>query len=132
MAFKDLMIQLTSYPEPTGVGTLEQAVSFAEAFGARLTALTFEIRMRPPIGSYPVSGYDLVSGLEAEQEKSRTNARNLVSSLEELASRRGVSLESILECGPTAQISSVMREYAQVRDLTMIPLPETRSAQHWI
>jgi hypothetical protein len=32
----------------------------------------------PPIGSYPVSGYDLVSALEAEQEKSRTNG-NLVS-----------------------------------------------------
>src|SRR5690349_17897049 len=104
MAFKDVMIQLTSYPEPTGVGTLEQAVSFAAASGARLTALAFEIEIPPPIGSYPISGFDLVSVLEAEQEKSRTNARNLVSTLKGLASRRGVSLEAVLERGPTAQI----------------------------
>ena len=38
MAFKDILLTLTSYPEPTPVSVVEDAVSIAAAFGAHLAA----------------------------------------------------------------------------------------------
>lgn len=37
MAYKDLLLELSSYPEATSRAVVEQAVSFAELDGARLT-----------------------------------------------------------------------------------------------
>ncbi|MFY9828805.1 MAG: universal stress protein, partial [Rhodoplanes sp.] len=48
MAFKDILLQLASYPEPTPVTAVDQAVAFAEASGARVTALAFEIVVNVP------------------------------------------------------------------------------------
>ena len=38
MALKDLLLQLSSYPEPTQQEPVEQAVRFAELLGARMSA----------------------------------------------------------------------------------------------
>ena len=48
MAFNDVMLQLSSYPEPTPVAAVEQAVDFAAALGARISALTFKIEIPKP------------------------------------------------------------------------------------
>ena len=37
MAFKDVLLQLSSYPERTPAAPMEQAVVFAEALGARVS-----------------------------------------------------------------------------------------------
>jgi hypothetical protein len=42
MAFKDILVALTSYPDPTPVSAVEDAVAVASALGAHLAALACE------------------------------------------------------------------------------------------
>jgi hypothetical protein len=48
MAFKDILLALTSYPEPTPVSVVEDAVSVAAILGAHLAALSCEARVQVP------------------------------------------------------------------------------------
>ena len=48
MAFKDILVALTSYPEPTPVSVVEDAVSVASALGAHIAALSCEMHVQLP------------------------------------------------------------------------------------
>ena len=48
MAFKDILLTLTSYPEPTPVSVVEDAVSIATALGAHLAAVSCEVHVQVP------------------------------------------------------------------------------------
>ena len=48
MAFKDILVALNSYPDPTPVSAVEDAVSVAAALGAHLAALSCETRVQLP------------------------------------------------------------------------------------
>ena len=43
MAFKDILLTLTSYPDPTPASVAEQAAAIAATFGAHLAAVTVEV-----------------------------------------------------------------------------------------
>ena len=78
MAFKDILLQLTSYPEPTPVAALDQAVAFAQASGARITALACEILVNVPGAVLAPALLDVRGLIAAEQQRSAANARALV------------------------------------------------------
>jgi hypothetical protein len=43
MSFKDVLIALTTYPEPTPVSAVDDAVDLAAAFGAKVSAIACEV-----------------------------------------------------------------------------------------
>ena len=48
MAIKDILLTLTSYPDPTPVSVIDQAVSAAAALGAHLAAIACEVHVEVP------------------------------------------------------------------------------------
>ena len=48
MAFKDILVTLTSYPDPTPVSVLDDAVSIAATLGAHLAAVSCEVHVQVP------------------------------------------------------------------------------------
>jgi hypothetical protein len=121
MAFKDLLLQLSSYPERTPQEPIEQAVRLAELLGARMSALTFEIDIHVPSNPLAVAVLDVPAMIAAEESKSASNAKDLVNAFLAAAEKHGVAAEHIIErCAP-AQIPDVVVEYARLRDLTIIP-----------
>ena len=48
MAFRDILVVLTSYPEPTPVSVVEEAVAVASLLGARIAALSCEMHVQVP------------------------------------------------------------------------------------
>src|SRR6516225_9503064 len=48
MAFKDLLLALTTYPEPTAVSALDDAVAVSAALGARISAIACEVTFHMP------------------------------------------------------------------------------------
>ena len=78
MALKDLLLQLSSYPEPTPKEPIGQAVGFAELLGARLSALTFQIDIHVPSNPLAVTVLDIPAMIAAEESKSANNAKDLV------------------------------------------------------
>ena len=121
MAFNDIMVALTSYPEPTPVTVVEDAVSVAAALGAHIAALSCEMHVQVPghfISGAVVGLPGIVAG---EASKSRKNAQDLLAAFEAAAAKSGVSCESILQKCKTFEVPDLLVEYARLRDLTIMP-----------
>ena len=123
MAFKDILVALTSYPEPTPVSVVDDAVSVAAALGAHLAALSFETR--PHVPGHFISNSLVTGMISAETEKSRNNARELLAAFDAAAEKAGILHETILEKSLTLEVPDLLVEYARLRDLTIMSVPES-------
>jgi nucleotide-binding universal stress UspA family protein len=132
MAFKDVLLQLTSYPEPTPVAAVDQAVAFAQASGARIAALTFEIVVHVPGTVLAPALIDIKGLIAAEHRKSIANARALIEAFESAAAKRGVAHEHFIESCENSQVPDIVTEYARLSDVTMIPVGHEASFQQFI
>lgn len=127
MAFKDILVAFNSYPDPTPLSMVEDAVSVAEALGAHLAALSCETRVQLP--GHFVSA-SMVSGVIAgETSKSRKNAHELLAAFDAAAEKAGILHETIFEKCLTLEVPDLLVEYARLRDLTILPMPT--SSDQW-
>jgi nucleotide-binding universal stress UspA family protein len=131
MSFKDVLVALTTYPEPTPVSALDDAVDVAAALGAKISAIACEVKIRAP--SSPLGNYllDIPALVAAEIKKSATNAQQLLAAFQDVAEKRGVFQERILEQCLTSDVPDVFIEYARLRDLTIVPVPEGDYIDQW-
>ena len=67
----------------------------------------------------------------AETEKSSTNAENLLVAFQNAAERHGVFQDRILEQCLTSKVPDLFIEYARLRDLTIVPVPEGEHVDQW-
>jgi len=112
---------MISYPEPTATGTLEKAVALAASLGAHLSALTFELDIRSPVGLYAHPAN--VGGiLAAERAKSATHARDLVAAFDDIVTRRNVMHERTIEHCPPTEVGGHLIAHARLRDLSLFPV----------
>ena len=125
MAFKDILLTLTSYPDPTPPSVAEQAVAIAAGFGAHLAAVACEVHVEVP-GHFLSGSIANIPGLIAgETEKSRRNAEKLLAAFDAAAARAGIPHETYLEKCPTYAAPDLLAEYARLRDLTIVSVPES-------
>ena len=125
MAIKDILLTLTSYPEPTPASVLEEAVSVAATLGAHLAAISCEAHVQVP-GNFLSGSIPNISGVIAgEAEKSRNSTRNLLAAFDTVAEKAGVSHETIVEKCFTFEVPELLVDYARLRDLTIVPVPES-------
>lgn len=131
MSFKDVLVALTTYPEPTPVPAVDDAVDVAAALGAKVSAIACEAKISAP-GS-PLGNYllDIPAMVAAEIKKSATNAQQLLAAFQDAAAKRGVFQERISEQCLTSQVPDVFIEYARLRDLTIVPVPEGNYFDQW-
>jgi len=125
MAFRDILVALTSYPDPTPISVVDDAVSVASALGAHITALSCEMHVQVP--GHFVSGavVGLPGIIAAEAGKSRANAQDLLAAFDAAAAKAGVSRESMLLKCKTFEVPELLVEYARLRDLTIMPVPDS-------
>lgn len=132
MSFKDVLLQLSSYPEPTPGAAIEQAVDFARAQKAHLTALTFKIEI-PRVGNALANMLlDIPGMIAAEEKKSIDNARSMVGLFTSAATSRGVAQEHMVESCASSHLGAIMAEHARMHDLTIIPVGEQLDLQHYV
>ena len=67
----------------------------------------------------------------AEAKKSSTNAENLLAAFQDAAEKRGVFQDRILEQCLTSEVPDLLIEYARLRDLTIVPVPEGEYFGQW-
>jgi nucleotide-binding universal stress UspA family protein len=131
MRFKDVLLVLTSYPQPTPGGSIAQAVAIAEALSARMSAISFELNLKVPGGSNFLADLllNLPSLVSAEQDKAAANALRLLDAFETQAKERGVFHERLVERLVPAAIPDVLTRNARLRDLTIVPMRERNSVE---
>lgn len=123
MAFKDILVALASYPEPAPLSVVEDAVAVATALGAHLAAVSCETRVELP--GHFISN-SLVNGMiAAETTRSRKNAQELLAAFDAAAEKAGLLHETILEKCITVDVPDILIEYARLRDLTILSVPES-------
>jgi nucleotide-binding universal stress UspA family protein len=130
MAFKDILVTLTSYPDPMPVSAVEDAIAIAAAIGAHITALSCEVHVEVPGHFISGSAFGLPGVIAGEAARSRKHAQDLLAAFDAAAARAGVSRETILQKCKSFEVPELLCEYARLRDLTIIPeSPDRWSAE---
>ncbi|MBR1226826.1 MULTISPECIES: universal stress protein [unclassified Bradyrhizobium] len=125
MAFKDILVTLTSYPEPSPSSVVDDAVSIAAVLGAHLAALSCETHVQVPGHFLSGSFANLPEIIAGEGAKSRHNAQTLLAACDKAAERAGVPHEAILQkCTPT-EVPNLLVDYARLHDLTIMPVMDS-------
>ncbi len=131
MAFKDLLLALTTYPDPTPVSAVDEAIAFAYAVGAQISAIACEVEIRAPGSLLADLLIDIPAMAAAESRKSATNAESLLAAFQDAAKKRGIFQDRILERCLTSEVPKRLVEYARLRDLTIIHVREGDSVEQW-
>ena len=131
MEVKDILLALTTYPEATPVSAVDEAVAFAAAVGARISAIACEVKIQAPGNVLAGAVLDVAALVAAEAKKSSTNAKVLLTAFQDAAEKRGVFQDRILERCLTSEAPGVLVEYARLRDLTIVPVPVGDYFDQW-
>ncbi len=79
MAFKDILLALTTYPDPTPVSAVDEPIAFAVAVGARISAIACEVNFLVPRiswrGHCSTSGYGCCRGQQELNERRKASGR---------------------------------------------------------
>jgi len=126
MTFRDILVTLTSYPEPTPASIVQDAVSVAAALGAHITALSSEVDVQVPGHFISGSAVGLPGIIAGEAGKSRRNAEDLLALFESAAAKAGVAREAVFQKCKSFEVAELLCEYARLRDLTIMPAPSDR------
>ena len=80
MAVRDILLTLTSYPEPTPVSVADRAASFASVLDAHLAAISCEVQVQVP-GSF--LSFGAAGAIAAgEAHRSHDNSQALLEAFE--------------------------------------------------
>jgi nucleotide-binding universal stress UspA family protein len=131
MAFKDLLLTVATYSEPTSVSAIDTSVAFAAAAGAKISALAFEIEFRMPWSPFHKAFPEIPALATSEEKKSRANAESLLAAFQDGAKKARVFQETLVERCQISEVPEVLVGHARLRDLTIVPLPEGDQLQHW-
>lgn len=124
MAFKDLLMVLTTYPDPTPVPEIAQGIDFAAAIGARISAVACEVEFQIPGSIFGKILLDVPALAAAESKKSAANAQMLLAAFQEAAEKQGAFHERRLETCLISDVADVLIGHARLRDLTIVPVGE--------
>ena len=97
MAFKDILLTLTSYPDPTPASVAEDAVAIAATFGAHLAAVACEVHVEVPGHFLSGSTANIPGIIAGETEKSRNSAKAMLAAFDAAAKKSGILHETQLE-----------------------------------
>jgi len=104
MAIKDVLLTLTSYPEPSLDVIIDKAIDFVAAIEAKLSAVACEVRVQMPGSPLGNVLLDIQALADREAKKSRGSAEQLLSTFEQKATARGVFRERFLDTCLTSEL----------------------------
>ncbi|WP_038378666.1 universal stress protein [Bradyrhizobium elkanii] len=123
MAIRDMLLTLTSYPEPTPASVIDRAVSFASSLGAHIAAICCEVHVQVPGSLISFGAAGAIAASEAH--RSRDSAQALLAAFEAAAQKAGVLHEIIREKSLSHRVPERLVEYARLRDLAIVSVPES-------
>ena len=121
-AYRNALLPLISYPQPTLPAAIACALEAALALDVRLVAL--DIQVAPPVAA-GLAGYSMpVVGttIDAEEAKTRANAEDIARDFEAQARRKGLSAELRRVTCDAQDAAAVAAATARLFDVTILPL----------
>lgn len=131
MAIKDVLLALTSYPDRTSDVAIRTAVAVAASLDARIAAIACETQVELPSTLLGDSLIDLSALAASEGKKSAQNVDAVLQTFSDIAIKIGLSWETIREKRTPAKIPQLFAEYARLRDLSIVPVPQEDFEAQW-
>lgn len=131
MAIKDILFALNTYPNATPESSVADAVAIAAAFDARLAAIACNVRIKFPDTLFGNALIDVPALAAAEAKKSAANAARLLAAFDMEARKQSVTSEAINETCFTMEVPETLVEYARLRDLTILHMPQGGDDDLW-
>ncbi|MDO8901892.1 MAG: universal stress protein [Phenylobacterium sp.] len=121
MAFKDILLHLESYPDPTPDQAVEQGLALCRALGTQVTALAPQVSI--PLKTNRLADFALSLGemAKAEEARSRQNAQATLDLFEARAQALGVFGGRLSPQAEVFEIPELTARVARTRDLCVIP-----------
>lgn len=122
MTYRDLLLHIDTYPTPTPVGAISEAVAIAAALGAKLTGLSFEIDI--PLHSNRIADYliGLSAIAEAEEARSREACRGGLEHFKAAATAAAVFESAVIGKADHYGVGAHVARTARTHDLCILPL----------
>ena len=95
------------------------------AFGAHLAAVACEVHVEVPGHFLSGSTANIPGIIAGETEKSRKSAKAMLAAFDAAADKAGILHETHLEKCPTFAVPDLLVDHARLRDLTIVPVPES-------
>ncbi|MEW6019839.1 MAG: universal stress protein [Pseudomonadota bacterium] len=129
---KDILLHIDSYPEATPPEAIDQAVRFAGAVGARLTALAVQVDLQAP-GNWLADRLINLRGVCAEQEaKSLAACQEALAVFEGCLAKYKVGGEGRLTRADLYLVGDHVALQARTRDLCLVPMMDRLDGQRGI
>lgn len=120
--FRDCLIALSSFPDPTPELVIDHAAEFTRLMGAKLTALVFVLDRQQLTRARGEWLLDIPHLIDEGVRKSASEANRLSGHFETTASRLNVFQAKILEGTPVYISPDPIIEHARLHDLTFVPI----------
>lgn len=131
MTFKNLMVLLQTYPEPTPLEVVEASVDVARALTARLSALCIVALPRAPVSALGTLVLDIPALVADEHRKLHETAHRLLADFRDRAMARAVLCKEILETCEGPDFPDVLAGYTRLYDLTIAAMPGGSYLSHF-
>jgi len=124
VSFRDILVVLRPYPATTPITVVEHAAAVALAFRSRVSVIACALKPQVP-GNILGNAIFNVSALATEEsEKSVDDGRRLLTVFERAIRKHGMICGQILETCRPPDAPGILVDYARLRDLTILPMPE--------
>jgi nucleotide-binding universal stress UspA family protein len=131
VSFKDTLLVLTTYPDPTPVAAIDDAVTIAAALGTRLSAIACSVKLRTPGSLFADVLIDIPAMTAAEFRKSADAAEQLLAAFRTSAEKHDVFQRTIAESGGASEAPDIIVDYARLHDLSIVPVPSGELIDQW-
>ena len=132
MAFEDILVSLTTYPTRTQLSGIDDAVALAVALESRISAIACEVRVPAPASPMGSALLNVPALVSAELKKSAAAAAKELAEFQKAAEQNGVFQEVTLEKCTTPEFPDLVTDYARLRDLTIVPMPDIDTVERWL
>jgi nucleotide-binding universal stress UspA family protein len=115
MGFKDLLLFLTTYPEPTPVSAVETAVDIAVALESKLSAIACAVSLHVPPNIYGKVLLDVPAMAAGEARKSLRNANSAQEESSRTGYKRIARYQRLPSCLSTMRVFETLQSYRRPR-----------------
>lgn len=132
MAFEDILVSLMTYPERTKRSAIDDAVALAILLESRISAIACEVRVPAPASPMGSALLNVPALVFAELKKSAAAAAEVLAEFRKAAEQSNVFQETISEKCTTPELPGLITDYARLRDLTIVPMPDLDTVERWL
>ncbi|SFN47088.1 universal stress protein [Dokdonella immobilis] len=129
---RDIILYIDSYPEPASVEAIDQAVRFAAAIDAEMTAFAVQVEINAP-RNWLAERLISLGGLCAEEEaKSKAHCQSAIATYSEKLAAYGVRGDVSVTRENLADVGTHVALQARTRDLCLVPSTNHPEGQRWV